>query len=537
MLASVFNNILAITHFPGIFDYLSTTTYSPPLEESGQGATGRESHNSVSLFCSLRPTGESTEPIPHSPIHTLNDDVLLNIFHLYRVDVQHEYTYDGLPDFYLTGQSWWYKLTQVCGRWRYLIFASPSQLRLHLLCTYGVSVAKMLAHSPPLPLTIYYDGENRETTEEDEENILLALRHSDRVHYISLDLPPPKMRKIITTMDEQFPILERLYILSQTRGDGSLVLPRTFQAPLLRHFLLGGAALPIGSSLLTTTAGLVSLRLTNIPPSAYFPPTYLVTQLLLLPQLEILKIDFHSPLPNRDVERQLLATPIMPHVTLPNLRVFVVKGVSAYLEGLLRHISTPVLTRLYITFFNQLSFTVPRLLQFLATSETLSCNTVRLTFHNDSAQFMAFQPREDHSFWVNITCRHLDWQVSSAAQILNTLQPVLSVVEKLTLLHVQPDLSSEWHNEVDRVLWRQLLRPFTNLETLRVHNKLIENLAHSLQTEDGEPQLELLPNLKEVEYSGEVDVRDAFIPFIDERQVAGHPVNLTVDNDHSDIYI
>jgi hypothetical protein len=192
MLASVFNNILAITHFPGIFDYLSTTTYSPPLEESGQGATGRESHNSVSLFCSLRPTGESTEPIPHSPIHTLNDDVLLNIFHLYRLDVQHEYTYDGLPDFYLRRQSWWYKLTQVCGRWRYLIFASPSQLRLHLLCTYGVSVAKMLAHSPPLPLTIYYDGENRETTEEDEEDILLALRHSDRVHYISLICHPRK---------------------------------------------------------------------------------------------------------------------------------------------------------------------------------------------------------------------------------------------------------------------------------------------------------------------------------------------------------
>ena len=264
--------------------------------------------------------------------------MLLNIFYLYRLDVLDEY-HDGVPHFNLSAQRWWYKLAQVCGRWRHLILASPSRLRLHFLCTHGVPVAKMLAHSPPLPLTIYYE-EYRETTEEDEENILLALRRSDRVHYISLDLPPPKMRKIITTMDEPLPILERLYIWSWSEGDGSLVLPRTFQAPHLRRLHLSGAALPIGSSLLTTTAGLVSLRLRKIPPSAYFPPTYLVTQLSLLPQLEILEIGFHSPPPNRDVDRQLLATPIMPHITLPNLRVFLFKGVSACLEGLLRQIKS-----------------------------------------------------------------------------------------------------------------------------------------------------------------------------------------------------
>ena len=125
-------------------------------------------------------------------------------------------------------------------------------------------------------------------------------------------------------------------------------------------------------------------------------------------------------------------------------------------------------------------------------------------------------------------CRHLNWQVSSAAQILNTLQSVLSVVEKLTLIYYEHDQSSEWHNEVDRTQWHQLLRPFTNLKVLRVQNELIGKVAPSLQAEDGEPPLELLPNLKEVEYSGGDDVRVAFIPFIDERQVAGHPVNLTV---------
>jgi hypothetical protein len=172
-------------------------------------------------------------------------------------------------------------------------------------------------------------------------------------------------------------------------------------------------------------------------------------------------------------------------------------------------------------------------LQFLGTSETLSFNTVQLTFYDDFADLQAFQIGEGrgHRFLARIFCRVLDWQVSFAAQILKTLQPVLSVVEKLTLVCYEHHQSSEWHNKVNRTQWRQLLRPFTNLKMLRVQNELIGKVAPSLQAEDGERPLELLPDLKEVEYTGGDDVRVAFIPFIDERQVAGHPVNLTaVDN-------
>ncbi|KAI0253251.1 hypothetical protein BJV78DRAFT_223346 [Lactifluus subvellereus] len=391
--------------------------------------------------------------------------------------------------------------------------------------------ANMLAHSPRLPLTINYYNTPREDSDA-SEGILLALRHSDRVHYICLDLlrlvaplrvaelRVAKLREIITTMDGQFPILERLYILS---SDEDVVLPRTFQAPHLRHLYLWGAALPIGSPLLTTTVGLVTLILRDIPLSAYFPPNYLLTRLSLMPQLEIVQISFRWP-------RQLLDTPIVTHITLPNLRRFVFGGVSAYLEGLLAQIIAPVLSELYIELFYQLPFTVSHFSRLMGTSKILIFSVVMLTFSHNYVSLRSFQPGKKDNPPFRMTIKYIhDRQVTvaSAVQVLTTLQPVLSIVEQLIL----SSQSSEWDNEVDRTLWRQLLRPFSNLKTLHVQYSLVGKLACSLQTDDGEPPLELLPNLKEVGYSGDY-ARDVFTPFINEREVAGHPVNLTMV-DHS----
>ena len=86
--------------------------------------------------------------------------------------------------------------------------------------------------------------------------------------------------------------------------------------------------------------GLVTLTLAEIPPSPYFPPSYLLTWLSLMPQLENLGIRFYSPLRDDDDEDEIqllgqLDTPIIMHITLPNLRRFEFRGVSTNLEGLL----------------------------------------------------------------------------------------------------------------------------------------------------------------------------------------------------------
>jgi hypothetical protein len=387
----------------------------------------------------------------------------------------------------------------------------------------------MLAHSPPLPLTVfYYDGYRRMTVE-DEEGALLALSHRDRVHRIALRMPAPRLGRFIAALDGQFPILERLDIHSLTE---EVELPQTFQAPNLHHFDLWFTALPTRSPLLTVTStgGLVHLWLGGIPRSAYFPPNYILAGLSRMPQLETLGIEFHSPLPNHDVIRLLLDTPIMTHVTLPNLRLLAFVGVSAYLEGLVARMSAPVLGALHCIFSNQFTLTVPRLLRFMQTSENLIFKSVELVFDRDSIDLIA-GPYE--TLWKqplylrNTRGLLLDWQLAFAVQVFRTLSPVLSVVEELTLSHAGRSLFSELLTLLEREQWRELLRPFSGVKTLHVQRELVEGLSHSLCSEVGETSLELLPNLQEVRCPGGSSVGDAFTPFIIERQTAGHIVRFS----------
>jgi hypothetical protein len=459
--------------------------------------------------------------------------VLLNIFYLFRLDIRDEEGDSNKLFFHWDRQRWWYKLAQVCQPWRSLIFASPSRLDLHLLCTYGTPVADMLSHSPPLPLTIYYDDDFH-TTAEDDEGILLALQHPDRVRRIKLALPTWTLRKVIIAMDGQFPILERLWIGSPLDNDGNttLALPRAFKAPLLRQFALQTVSLPTRSPLLMTTVGLVLLALVDIPSSAYFVPSHLLTRLSLMPQLEKLVIRFHSPHPSYDVESQLSIGSVITHVTLPILRTFFFRGVDTYLEDLLARISAPLLNNLAIEFFNQLTFTIPRLLQFMRTSPTFNLNAIELKFSSNSFFLRWKKPRGTSGFFLSITCSHLDRQVSSAVQILSVLELILSPVEELTLFqgHMALDVWSEWHREVDRTQWRELLRPFTKVKILGVQNEFVEELARSLHSENEEMSLDILSNLEELKMSRGLRSKngDTFTPFIQERQAAGHPVNLTM---------
>jgi hypothetical protein len=386
----------------------------------------------------------------------------------------------------------------------------------------------MLTHSPPLPLTVDYRSKDG-ITAEDEEGVLLALKQCDRLRHLRLVIPVQSLRKLVMAIDEEFPVLEYLILEPWTKDSTVLVLPEALQAPHLRHLVLLGFACPIRSRLHPTAASLVTLFLLIDRQSAYFQPNVLLQWISFMTQLESLGIVFTFPVPNRDVERQLTRTPITTHITHPNLRFFWFRGVSAYLEAVVFRITTPRLESMQIGLFKQLTFSVPRLAQFMNTTENLGFDEAAIMFKDKKIDVLLFF-REANTYAVGVSlrvnCWHLDWQVSSVAQICNALSQVFSAVEHLTLRHGVHSQSSEEHNDVDRIEWRNLLRSFGNVKTLGVENGLIEELSRCLRLEDGELPLELLPELQELIYIGSRNTGDAFTSFIDTRQNAGHPVAL-----------
>ena len=463
-------------------------------------------------------------------IHILDDDSLLNIFLLYRPFFLGEDGYDssrlsGGEVLWAQGQ-WWYRLAHVCQRWRNLIFGSASYLRLSLVCTNGTPVANMLENSPLLPLTVDYHGEDS-ITADDEEGILLAFEQHDRVRHLRLTFPIRILQKLVMAITEEFPILEYLIVNPPLKDSAALMLPETFQAPNLHHLKLRGFALPIRSRLHPTAVGLATLYLTINQPSAYFQPNVLLQWISFMPHLESLAIAFVFPVPNHEVERQLTHTPITTQITLPNLRLFWLRGVSAYLEAVVRRVTAPRLERLQILLFKQLTFSIPHLPQFMNITENFRFDEAEVSFQNDRASVvMYFREANIYSFVVGVLCWHLDWQVSSVVQISNTLSQVFSAVEHLTLRHEVHRQSPEEHNDVDRIEWHKLFQSFSNLKTLRVKDGLVEQLSRCLRSEDGELHLELLPELQELTYYGSRDTSDAFTSFIDARRNAGRPVTL-----------
>ena len=488
-----------------------------------------------------------------SSIHILDDDSLLNIFYLYRLDLisqnmdmDHAVHLSGGGRW--VGKRWWYKFAHVCQKWRNLILGSASYLGLSLVCTYGTPVADMLAHSPRLPLSIDYfaplsgntdtfdiNGKSDKFTVEDEENLILALKQRDRICRLRLRVPVPSLQKFLKTLDDEYPILEYLILALPSISDtvnATFRLPEALRAPRLRHLALIGFTLPIGCRLLTAAVDLVVLWLRMCNPSTYFRPNVLLQWISSMSRLETLVIEFLSSRHFPDAESQLTQTPIITRIALPNLLFFKFIGISTYLDTLAHWIIAPRLEGILLIFASQPTFSIPSLLEFMDTTENLKYDSANITLSGKVVLVKAYlheQVDGQFAFFIGAECTPLDSHVSIIAQILSSLGQRLSAVEHLTLDYVEGfhGQSHDHRNVVNRTEWRRLLRSFCNLKTLRIESSVVEDLSRCLRLEDGEHPLELLPELQELAYSGSGDANsDAFSSFIDARQNAGRPVTL-----------
>jgi hypothetical protein len=193
---------------------------------------------------------------------------------------------------------------------------------------------------------------------------------------------------------------------------------------------------------------------------------------------------------------------------------------------ILPRITTPLLERLQLAFFHQLTAPDPHLSKFVSSTKSLRFGGIILVFHRKYIVLCVFPG--DVAFdigwtlWWKIRSHRLDRQVASVAQILHTLRMALSTVEYLTLMN-----GDGLHEEANRSQWSELLRSLGNVKTLRVFGSLVGQLSRCLRSDDTDPPMELLPKLKVLEYSTtDDDASDAFASFIDARKNGGHPVAL-----------
>jgi hypothetical protein len=381
----------------------------------------------------------------------------------------------------------------------------------------------MLAHSSPLPLVIDYDDEHCYITAKVEEMMTLALKRRDRVRRVRLRMPVPIMLKLIMAIDEEYPVLEYLILVTSGEYDTpASMLPKTFEAPNLRHLLLLGVVPPIESRLLTTVVDMVTLCLHMQAPSAYFQPDILVQCLSFMPRLETFLITIYSLSPT--IWSGNTCIPQSRHASLPNLRYFGYQGSGAYMEAVVHRITAPRLEKLDIQLSDELTLSVPHLSQFMNTTKNLRFDSATFGFSGNRVALWLYlrEKTEVYALSMDLLCHHL--QVSSVGRIFNSLGQKLSTVEHLSLEH---EASFEEHDgpEVDPTGWRKLLRSFRYVKTLRVGDRFVEEVSRCLELDDGEHPQGLLPELQELTYSGS---GDAFTSFVDARQNAGRPVTLTL---------
>jgi hypothetical protein len=160
--------------------------------------------------------------IPGSPIETLSDNVLLEIF-----DLCLQKDEDINPWYLIYEESQrhpydaWYALVH-CQRWRYVALASPRRLNLRLLCPRRRRVRETLGVWPAFP-TVIWDFVDFKS---DEDNIIAALEHRDRVCEIMLKrFTRSQSEELLPFMQVSFPVLTKLQIELNSCDEPSPVLP------------------------------------------------------------------------------------------------------------------------------------------------------------------------------------------------------------------------------------------------------------------------------------------------------------------------
>ena len=474
---------------------------------------GKSSHSILrqALTCSI---GHSDG---YAMIDMLTDDVLLEIFDAYRNLSWRHIFHDCAWD--------WDRLAHVCRRWRQLVFASPLRLSIYLHCTRGIDVKKFLGCWPEFPITVHYTRYEG-TDLSDEDNILAALEHSDRVRHLHLHIMEKQLAKLATVIQKPFPMLTKLQLSRDSKERPELALPRGFlggSAPLLQELDLEDTIVPEFPEFLSSACNLVTLRLSGIRLKSVSPET-MVTWLAPLTRLTSLSIGDHL---HDSYESTLQSDPALAtrtRILFPALTSIGFESDIHYIEDFVSRIDCPRLNSLDLYPNNSSydnDFQLSQIYKLLNRSEDplLACFDsvyASISFENITLRVSHDDPR----IAISIALWGEDWQHSHIWNMFNQFSSLLSNVRHLTF-----DYSKIPDRTPTNFDWAEILVAFSALQTAHIYGDHTF-LAPALESIDGEMAARLLPDLDLL------FIRDLQVPsvqvgkFCEARQVSGRPVTL-----------
>ena len=387
----------------------------------------------------------------------------------------------------------------------------------------------MLDIGPALPLAI---TSHTSFPKGNEDNIIAALERSDRVCQIYItNARSSSMEIFLAAMQRPFPELTDLILLSS--DETVPVDPDSFlggnASPRLEELVLDRISFPGLPKVLSSASHLLYLMLQNIPHSGYISPKAMATALSTLTSLESLTLEFLSPQSCPDRESQHLPS---TRSVLPVLTAFRFKGVSEYLDVFVACIDTPQLNTLDIVFFNDIVFVAPQFIQFIdgrpsflkafeKAHISLRDGVVSVNFSSLTSDYRPLN--------VEISCRGLDWQISSVAQLCTSCLPPFSVLEVL-YIHERPRWKPSWKDDIENRLWVELLLPFNAVKNLYLSKEIAPRIAPALQELVEGRTAEVLPTLKNIFLEGfesSKHVQEGIGQFVAARQVASHPISVS----------
>ena len=468
---------------------------------------------SMATVASIDFCGSGESHRPDTTIGMLPDNALLDIFDLCREDFRSTTVWE------------WHLLAHVCRRWRQIVFESPHRLNLQIHCTNRTPVREHLGIWPAFPIFVDYRYSGWGIPPSDEEdNVIAALEHPDRVCYVKLSVKGSQLAKMVTIMQEPFPVLTHLDI---SGGKCASVLPAEFlgrSAPCLQDIRLYGIAFPALPTLLLSSNDLVELHLRNIPPTGYISPEAMVASLAALHRLEVFVIQFQSASPclNR------IHPPPVTRNVLPALTCFVFQGASKYLEDFVAQIDSPRLDQIVIYYLTELvDFQVTQLSKFVDRSvgpKLTPFGYARILFVwgratlfiNHEENHASSDPRPAETL-VSCSCEAIDWNFWNLAQVFNLFSTTLVHLN----LYAKHDEDFEFENmDIDE--WVHLLHQFSAVQTLRVSQGLAGHVALALEDITGEMVTEVLQCLDLIYLVGQS--ASSIEKFVAARRLSGRPV-------------